>query len=271
MGRTLLDTIGQLVAWTDSHLPEIEPPGPSTTPGTRPNRLTRVDRNPAESQAERDERLRHGSSFGEVAAAYAEYRPDYADAAIRWALEPVAATPAAPARRPGSGNRQADRLPRPPGRGCYRRGARPADAGRAKAGDAWGTCRYRATPRKSRCPTAASTPSSPASRCTGSTWTARYPRLPVSLPRAVCWPGCGTSMTTGSAGSRNWPRSASESPASRCSAGVGGVPQTPVGNASSRPVRASSALAQEVRVRARAADGPPIRSWRPSPPTPISW
>ena len=24
MGRTLLDTIGQLVAWTDSHLPEIE-------------------------------------------------------------------------------------------------------------------------------------------------------------------------------------------------------------------------------------------------------
>jgi DNA-binding HxlR family transcriptional regulator len=24
MGRTLLDTIGQLVSWTDSHLPEIE-------------------------------------------------------------------------------------------------------------------------------------------------------------------------------------------------------------------------------------------------------
>jgi DNA-binding HxlR family transcriptional regulator len=24
MGRTLLDTIGQLVCWTDSHLPEIE-------------------------------------------------------------------------------------------------------------------------------------------------------------------------------------------------------------------------------------------------------
>jgi SAM-dependent methyltransferase len=43
----------------------------------------------AESQAERDERLRHGSSFGAAAAAYAEHRPDYADAAIRWALEPV--------------------------------------------------------------------------------------------------------------------------------------------------------------------------------------
>ncbi len=50
-----------------------------------------MDRNLAESQAERDERLRHGSSFGEAAAAYAEHRPNYADAAIRWALEPVAA------------------------------------------------------------------------------------------------------------------------------------------------------------------------------------
>ena len=50
-----------------------------------------MDRNLAESQAERDERLRHGSSFGEAAAAYAEHRPDYAGAAIRWALEPVAA------------------------------------------------------------------------------------------------------------------------------------------------------------------------------------
>jgi SAM-dependent methyltransferase len=43
----------------------------------------------AESQAERDERLRHGSSFGGAAAAYAEHRPGYAEAAIRWALEPV--------------------------------------------------------------------------------------------------------------------------------------------------------------------------------------
>ena len=43
----------------------------------------------AESRAEREERLRHGSSFGAAAAAYAEHRPDYAEAAIRWALEPV--------------------------------------------------------------------------------------------------------------------------------------------------------------------------------------
>ena len=43
----------------------------------------------AESQAERDERLRHGSSFGAAAAAYARHRPDYAEAAVRWALEPV--------------------------------------------------------------------------------------------------------------------------------------------------------------------------------------
>jgi SAM-dependent methyltransferase len=36
---------------------------------------------------ERDERLLHGSSFGVAAAAYAEHRPDYARAAVRWALE----------------------------------------------------------------------------------------------------------------------------------------------------------------------------------------
>jgi SAM-dependent methyltransferase len=44
-----------------------------------------------ESQAEREERLRHGSSFGAAANAYAEHRPDYAEDAIRWALEPVSA------------------------------------------------------------------------------------------------------------------------------------------------------------------------------------
>lgn len=43
----------------------------------------------AEGQAEREERLRHGSCFGAAAAAYAEHRPDYAEAAVRWALEPV--------------------------------------------------------------------------------------------------------------------------------------------------------------------------------------
>ena len=42
-----------------------------------------------ESQAEAEERLRHGSSFGAAATAYAEHRPDYAEAAVRWALEPV--------------------------------------------------------------------------------------------------------------------------------------------------------------------------------------
>ena len=37
---------------------------------------------------EQDERLLHGSSFGAVADTYAEHRPDYAPAAVRWALEP---------------------------------------------------------------------------------------------------------------------------------------------------------------------------------------
>jgi 2-polyprenyl-3-methyl-5-hydroxy-6-metoxy-1,4-benzoquinol methylase len=38
---------------------------------------------------ERGEWLLHGSSFGAAAAAYAEHRPGYAQAAVRWALEPA--------------------------------------------------------------------------------------------------------------------------------------------------------------------------------------
>jgi SAM-dependent methyltransferase len=36
-----------------------------------------------------DERLLHASSFGAAAVAYAEHRPDYAQAAVSWALEPA--------------------------------------------------------------------------------------------------------------------------------------------------------------------------------------
>ncbi|MFK3983791.1 class I SAM-dependent methyltransferase [Micromonospora sp. NPDC050397] len=36
---------------------------------------------------EQDARLLHASSFGAAAVAYAEHRPDYAPAAVRWALE----------------------------------------------------------------------------------------------------------------------------------------------------------------------------------------
>ncbi|MFC7307089.1 class I SAM-dependent methyltransferase [Streptomyces monticola] len=38
---------------------------------------------------DQDELLRHSSSFGAAAGAYAEHRPDYAQAAVRWALEPA--------------------------------------------------------------------------------------------------------------------------------------------------------------------------------------
>lgn len=38
---------------------------------------------------ENPERLRHGTSFGPQAAAYAEHRPDYPEAAVAWALAPV--------------------------------------------------------------------------------------------------------------------------------------------------------------------------------------
>jgi SAM-dependent methyltransferase len=43
----------------------------------------------AERSAADQDRLLHGSSFGAAAAAYAEHRPDYAQAAVRWALEPA--------------------------------------------------------------------------------------------------------------------------------------------------------------------------------------
>jgi SAM-dependent methyltransferase len=36
-----------------------------------------------------DERLWHASSFGAAATAYAAHRPDYAQAAVRWAVEPA--------------------------------------------------------------------------------------------------------------------------------------------------------------------------------------
>lgn len=49
-----------------------------------------------ETPAQAAERLRHGSSFGAAASAYAEHRPDYAEAAVRWALRPAAGR--APAR-----------------------------------------------------------------------------------------------------------------------------------------------------------------------------
>jgi SAM-dependent methyltransferase len=42
-----------------------------------------------ETEAEAEERLRHGASFGAAAGAYAEHRPSYAQDAVRWALEPV--------------------------------------------------------------------------------------------------------------------------------------------------------------------------------------
>jgi hypothetical protein len=47
------------------------------------------DQSSAQTRAETEDRLRHGSSFGAVASSYAEHRPGYAEAAIRWCLDPV--------------------------------------------------------------------------------------------------------------------------------------------------------------------------------------
>ena len=56
---------------------------------TAPEHSDRTETSPDEAEAA--DRLLHGSSFGAAAAAYAEHRPGYAEAAVRWALEPVLA------------------------------------------------------------------------------------------------------------------------------------------------------------------------------------
>lgn len=44
----------------------------------------------------RDVKARRASSFGAVASEYDEHRPDYPEAAIRWALDPLTSSPASP-------------------------------------------------------------------------------------------------------------------------------------------------------------------------------
>jgi len=72
-----------------------------------------------------DERLLHASSFGVAATAYAEHRPDYAQAAVGWALEPA---PGPRVLDLGAGPRQADRH-------AGRAGCR-SHCGRTRSGDA---------------------------------------------------------------------------------------------------------------------------------------
>jgi SAM-dependent methyltransferase len=51
-----------------------------------------------EATPESDERQRRASSFGAAAAQYAQHRPGYAEAAVRWCLEPVSTAPASTAQ-----------------------------------------------------------------------------------------------------------------------------------------------------------------------------
>jgi SAM-dependent methyltransferase len=64
------------------------------------------DLSKTETPAETAERLLHGSSFGAAASAYAEHRPGYAEAAVRWALSPPGDDPPGTPRLGG--------LPAPP-------------------------------------------------------------------------------------------------------------------------------------------------------------
>ena len=108
---------------------------------------------------------RLGSTFGAAATAYAEHRPDYAEAAVRWALE------LAPGTRVldlGAGTGKltatlaaldADVIAVEPDPAMLTELRRALPSVRA--------CRV--APRKYRCRTPPSTPWWPATRCTGST------------------------------------------------------------------------------------------------------
>ncbi len=60
------------------------------------------DLSKTETPAETAERLLHGSSFGAAASAYAEHRPGYAEAAVRWALFPPGDDPPGTPRKGGT-------------------------------------------------------------------------------------------------------------------------------------------------------------------------
>ena len=60
------------------------------------------DLSEAETTEETAERLLHGSSFGAAAPAYAEHRPGYAEAAVRWAVFPPGDDPPGTPREGGT-------------------------------------------------------------------------------------------------------------------------------------------------------------------------
>ena len=121
---------------------------------------------------EQDKRILHGSSFGAAAAAYAEHRPDYAQAAVRWALDP-APGPRVLDLGAGTGKLTATLV------------ALGAEVIAVEPDPAMLTELRRALPtvpalpgsaEAVRCRTRPSMPCSPAMPCTGSTWTSRDPR-----------------------------------------------------------------------------------------------
>jgi SAM-dependent methyltransferase len=61
------------------------------------------DLSKTETPAETAERLLHGSSFGAAASAYAEHRPGYAEAAVRWVLFPPGGRPSGDPPQRGDG------------------------------------------------------------------------------------------------------------------------------------------------------------------------
>ena len=123
------------------------------------------------------------SSFGAAAAAYAEHRPDYAQAAVRWALE------LAPGRRvldlgAGTGKLTAALA----GLGLDVIAVEPDPAMLAELQSSQPSfAPFRVVPKSFHSRTCHSMLSLPVTRCTGSTWTSRGRRLPGFSHPAAYW------------------------------------------------------------------------------------
>ena len=166
-----------------------------------------------------DGRLR--SSFGAAAVSYAEHRPGYASAAVRWVLT-RARGPRVLDLGAGTGKLTAvlvalgaDVTAVEPDPEMLGELHRTLPAVRARPGSA------EAIPL----PDASVDAVLAGPRCTGSTWPSRDPRSRGSSLLVACWLDCGTCSTTGSTG---WPASSGSAgarPLAPETRSAGGVPR----------------------------------------------
>ena len=206
-----------------------------------------------------DERLLLGSSFGAAATAYAEHRPDYAQAAVHWALE------RAPGSRvldlgAGTGKLTATLV----SLGAEVIAVEPDPAMLAELRRALPTVRALSG-------SAEAVPLPDASVDAVLAGNAMHwfdmnvagPSSPESSNQTASWPACGTSSTTGSTGLPHSNGSAGRRPLARGTRSAAGAPRRP--KRTSQTVARSPSSARRSRPSSRTGShGPPIPSSRRS-------